>query len=95
MVKAMADVMNSPQTVNLKAPRMETIHCTSVILNIPEHFVRAKVLSGEVVAVKAGRKYLVNIDKFIDFLNGETVTEAAPQCSSSDNAPRIAPIPLR
>ncbi len=80
---------------NLKPPRMETITTTAEILHVPVHFVRAKVKNGEVVAVKAGRRYLVNVDKFIEYLNGNTVTEAAPLCSNSETAPRIAPISLR
>ncbi len=56
-----------------KIPRMETIKNTAKILGLTEGFVRHKVLAGEVVSVKAGNRYLVNIDKFIDYLNGKPI----------------------
>lgn len=73
-------------------PRMETIKRTAEIFGLPVHFVREKVNSGEVVAVRAGRKFLVNIERFADYLNSNTVTQAAPQIEST---PRIMPIPTR
>lgn len=59
----------------LKIPRMETIKRTAEIFGLPVHFVREKVNSGEVVAVRAGNKYLVNVDKFAEYLNGSTITD--------------------
>ena len=49
-------------TVN-SIPHMETIKRIAEIFGLPVHFVRAKVASGEVVAVRAGRKFLVNVQK--------------------------------
>lgn len=46
---------------NLIVPRMETIKRTAEIFGLPVHFVRQKVNSGEVVAVRAGRRFLVNV----------------------------------
>lgn len=67
-----------------KIPRMESIPKAAEILGVPVHFVRAKVTSGEVVAVKAGRRYLVNVDKFIEYLNSNTIqTESKPNVSGS------------
>lgn len=34
-----------------------------------------KVLSGEIVAIKSGTKYLVNVDKLIEYLNTATIKE--------------------
>ncbi len=82
----------------IKLPRMETIKTTAELFNLPVHFVRQKVNSGEVVAVRAGRKYLVNVEKFAEFLNGEGSAGAAENNSSrstESDKPRIAPIPLR
>lgn len=78
-------------TENLKIPKMETIKRTAEIFGLPVHFVRQKVSSGEVVAVKAGRKFLVNIEKFAEYLNSNTVnpTEKPPY------AARIEPIRAR
>ena len=77
-----------------KIPRMEGIKRTADILGLPVHFVRAKVLSGEVVAVRAGRRFLVNVDKFIEYLNGSTIT---PESKSDEAAKggRVYPIELR
>lgn len=55
-----------------KIPHMETIKKTAVIFGLSEYCVRQKVLSGEIVSVKTGNKYLVNIDKFADYLNTHT-----------------------
>ncbi len=80
--------MNEP----LKIPTMLTIKETAEMFKLPIHFVRQKVNSGEVVAVRAGRKILVNAEKFADYLNIGTATEATPQ---TEKAPRISPISLR
>lgn len=58
----------------IKIPRMETIKTTAALFNLPVHFVRCKVASGEVVAVRAGRRFLVNVDKFAEYLNSSTIT---------------------
>lgn len=76
---------------NLKIPQMETIRRTAEIFGLPVHFVRQKVSTGEVVAVRAGRKFLVNVDRFAEYLNSCTVQSAeTPDCAA-----RIEPIKLR
>lgn len=78
----------------IKIPRMETIKVTAQIFNLPVNFVRCKVASGEVVAVRAGKRFLVNVDKFAEYLNTNIlipptdVTEAAKEN-------RVYPIDLR
>lgn len=75
---------------NLKPPRMETITTTAKILHVPVHFVRAKVKNGEVVAVRAGRRFLVNVDKFAEYLNTSTVQ---PESGADLDSPaRVTPI---
>ena len=54
-------------------PTMENIRKTAEIFGLPEHFVRSKVASGEVVAVRAGKRFLVNIEKFAEYLNSTTI----------------------
>lgn len=71
-------------------PHMETIKNTAKITGLPEHFIRQKVLSGEIVAVQAGRKYLVNIDKFAEYLNSNTIS-SAPELIVSNG---IKPVPV-
>ena len=43
------------------------------MFGLAEHFVRQLVLKGEIVAVKAGCKYLVNVDKLAEYLNTNTL----------------------
>ena len=52
-----------------KIPTMLTIPQTAAAFKVPEHFVRVKVRLGDVVAVRIGRKYLVNAEKFAEYLN--------------------------
>ena len=56
-----------------KPPRMESIKATAELFNLPVHFIRQKVSSGEIVAVRAGRRFLVNVDKLAEFLNSSRV----------------------
>lgn len=57
----------------INVPRMETISNTAKIFGLPVYFVKTKVLKGEIVAVKAGRKTLVNVDKFAEYLNSNKI----------------------
>ena len=56
-----------------KPPRMESIKATAELFNLPVHFIRQKVSSGEIVAVRAGRRFLVNVDKLAEYLNSSRV----------------------
>ena len=71
----------------MSIPRMETIKETAKLFNLPEYFVRQKVSCGEVVAVKAGKKYLVNVDRFAEYLNNTTIQQ--------ETEPVITPIPVK
>ena len=50
-------------------PRMLTIKEISAETDISYHTIRQWCLEGKISYVKAGNKYLINWDKFIDFLN--------------------------
>lgn len=76
---------------NTKIPHMETIKRTAKLFGLAEYFVRQKVLSGEIVAVKAGRKYLVNVDKFAEYLNTHT---AGADEKEIETAHGIMPVPV-
>lgn len=76
---------------DFRVPRMRTIKETAELFGLPVHFVRQKVASGEVIAVNAGRRFLVNIDRFADYLNSNTI----PQNSKADDSGKIQPISLR
>lgn len=69
---------------------MEGIRKTAELFGLPVHFVRTKVASGEVVAVRAGRRFLVNVDKFAEYLNTSTVQ---PESGADLDSPaRVTPI---
>jgi len=53
----------------INCPRMRTIAETARETGLAQNFVRRLCLSGQIVFVRAGAKYLVNLDRFIEFLN--------------------------
>lgn len=73
-----------------KIPHMEGIRKTAELFGLPVHFVRTKVASGEVVAVRAGRRFLVNVDKFAEYLNTSTVQPESG--TEPHSAARVSPI---
>lgn len=50
-------------------PRMRSITEVSTETGIPYHTIRQWCLEKQIVHIKAGNKYLVNLDRFIDYLN--------------------------
>lgn len=74
---------------NFTVPHMENIKKTAEIFGLPEHFVRAKVASGEVVAVRAGKRFLVNVEKFAEYLNTTTVATKENENSTSITMQKI------
>lgn len=79
-------------TVSRAVPRMETIKNTAKLFGLPEYLVRQKVLSGEVVAISAGRRYLVNVDKFIEYLNSNKLPAPDKQDKPTEQS-GVYPIP--
>ena len=76
-------------TIN-NIPHMETIKRTAELFGLPVHFIRCKVASGEVVPLRAGRKFLVNVDRFAEYLNNTTVQ---PESGADLDSPvRVTPI---
>ena len=68
-------------TIHTSIPTMKTIDETAVLLGLPKHWVRQKVLNGEIVAVRSGKRYLVNVDKLIEYLNSNTLKPAESAAS--------------
>ena len=75
---------------NFIPPRMESVKTTSKLFNLPVHFIRQKVASGEIVAVRAGRRFLVNVDKLAEYLNNSKISQEEEKPVTG-----IAPIRLR
>lgn len=78
--------------MNVNIPRMGTIKTTAKLCGLPEYFVRQKVLNGEIVSVKAGSKYLVNIDRFVDYLNSHVENVQEEETSVEHGG--IKPVPV-
>ncbi len=56
-----------------KIPTMKSISECSEIVGLAKYHVRQLVLQDKIKYVKAGRKYLVNLESLIEYLNnGET-----------------------
>lgn len=55
----------------MKIPRMEPIKTASRESGISYDRIRKLCLAGEIVFIRSGNKYLINMDRFIDYLNGE------------------------
>jgi len=61
----------------MQVPQMRTINENAALFGLPRHFIRQAVLDGRVVHVTSGRKYLINVDRFADWLNhGENINNA-------------------
>ena len=75
---------------NIRVPRMRTIKETAELFSLPVHVIRQKVSNGEIVAVRAGRRFLVNVDRFSEYLNTCTI----PQERKAESG-KIQPISLR
>lgn len=75
---------------NFTPPRMESIKTTAKLFNLPVHFIRQKVASGEIVAVRSGRRFLVNVDKLAEYLNNSKISQEEEKPVTG-----IAPIRLR
>lgn len=55
--------------VSTKVPRMRTIKQTAQETGLHEYFVRQLVKQDKIKYIRAGRKVLINLDLFIDYLN--------------------------
>jgi len=64
-------------------PRMVTIKEAAAATGLAEYHVRQMCICGTISAVKTGKKYLVNLDRFIDYLNAPPVA-----VTGEDNAVR-------
>lgn len=61
--------MNNINILEKPLPRMRTIKQTAQETGLAEYFVRQLVKQHKIKYVMTGRKALINLDKFIDFLN--------------------------
>ncbi|WP_294475109.1 helix-turn-helix domain-containing protein [uncultured Ruminococcus sp.] len=62
--------MSNTEIITRPLPRMRTIKEAAAETGVPVYALRRWVKSGEVPAVYAGKKALINLDHLVDFLNG-------------------------
>ena len=55
--------------MNTNIPRMRTIKDTEKETGLAYNYIRTLCLQNKIVYVKAGNKYLVNVDKLVEYLN--------------------------
>ena len=55
-------------------PTMETIKTASEQTGLSYDYLRKLCLQGKIVYVRAGSKYLINMEKLVDFLNRGALT---------------------
>lgn len=60
-------------------PTMKTIKETAKDFNLPVHFVRQLCKEDKICCVKAGNKFLINQEKFADFLNSPSESKTTEQ----------------
>lgn len=53
----------------IKVPTMLSIKETAKITGVAEYYIRQLVAENEICFVKAGKKYLINLEKFVEYLN--------------------------
>lgn len=57
-------------------PRMLTIRETASLTGLSYEFIRRLCLQQKIVFIRSGSKYLINFDRFLDYLNGGDKIEA-------------------
>lgn len=81
----MSHIIKESNSTKKYIPHMENIKNKAELLHLPTNFIREKVLTGEIVAVRAGRRYLVNVDKLIEYLNTHTIDPEIEPDEEADN----------
>ncbi|MCL2387849.1 MAG: excisionase family DNA-binding protein [Defluviitaleaceae bacterium] len=66
----------------MKIPTMLTIDEISKKFNVPRNFCRRAVVENKVVYVKSGTKYLINAEKFAEYLNTGECLKQTPEQNS-------------
>lgn len=54
-----------------KVPRMEPIRTAAAESGLSYDAIRKLCLQGKITYIRSGSKYLINMDRFADFLNGK------------------------
>lgn len=58
-------------------PEMLTIKQTAERSGLSYDSIRKRCLNNEIVYIRNGKKFLINWNKFLEYLNGERITEVS------------------
>lgn len=58
--------------MELKIPTMVTLSEASKQTGLSYDYLRKLCLAGQITHIRAGKKYLINLEKLVDYLNGGT-----------------------
>ena len=70
MQNMLVDVTENKNVSELKKlPNMKSIKEMAQLTNLSYSFLRQLCLQNKIVHIRTGKKYLINYDRFIDYLN--------------------------
>ena len=62
-------------------PTMLTINQTAERVGLAKHFIRQLCLQNKICHVKAGTRYLINLERFVDYLKAGEAENSSPTSS--------------
>lgn len=80
--------------LTFKIPTMLTIKETSEKTGVAAHFIRSLAINNQIVHVRCGKKYLINLEKFIEYLNTSKGYDKS-DAQETDNKFKITPVKVR
>ncbi len=90
-------MINSNNALNIlsfKIPTMLTIKEAADKTGVAAHFIRNLAIQNEIVHVRCGKKYLINLEKFIEYLN-TSKGSGKSDVTGTDNKFKISPIKVK
>lgn len=85
---------NVTNLLTFKIPTMLTIKETAEKTGVAIHFIRSLAIRNEIVHVRCGKKYLINFEKFIEYLNTSKGCDKS-DAPETDNKFKITPVKVR
>lgn len=71
------------ETITISVPTMLTIKEAAKTFKLSEYFLRRAVNEGQIVAIRAGKKILINAEKLAEYLNNNTISN--PEAINTNN----------
>lgn len=67
----MAETMDCVLESRAKSPPIRTVRQTARETGVPEHLIRAGIREGWVPGFPRGNRFYVQVDRFLEYLNGD------------------------